>query len=85
MGGQRLILSLAQPRWRRPRTCKIDQFHGSASKYDCLVAVGWKSFNSDPKFFKQTIIKYHLLLICAYNVVLFEIKQSIFWNSSGIF
>ena len=27
MGGQRVTLSLAQPRWRRPRTCKKDQFH----------------------------------------------------------
>ena len=26
------------------------------------MAVGWKSFNSDPKFYKQTIIKYQLFL-----------------------
>ena len=37
--------------------------HGSASNTTLLVAVGWKSSNSDPKFHKQTIIKYHLLLI----------------------
>ena len=27
------------------------------------LSLGWKSFNSDPKFYKQTIITYHLLLI----------------------
>ena len=26
------------------------------------MAVGWKSFNSDSKFYKQTMIKYHLFL-----------------------
>ena len=40
MGGQRVTLSLAPPRWRRPQTCKIDQLLFSFVSVLCLWGGG---------------------------------------------